>query len=119
MSSESLYIVIYSLLKVKKKKLSNRSFVPVRDIAASAVGGQLQTYWTQGDVFGDKICTNSVDTDVSGFRLNLLRTGWQSTPEKKTATTTKKERKTQYCNPFYDGYGNCPYLFTLISSECT
>lgn len=50
--------------------------MPENDIAAPDVGGQSQKYWTQGHVFADEICTNSVDTDVSGFRLNLSRNRW-------------------------------------------
>lgn len=90
--TESL-LTAESQLKGKKPKktktLLSGSFVPVKDIAASAVGGQLQKYWTQGDVFGDKMCTNSVNPAVSGFRLKLLRTGCRSTPGKRKTTTTK------------------------------
>lgn len=50
--------------------------MPVNDVAARAVGGQSRKYWTQGHVFADEICTNSVNTDVPGFRLKLSRTGW-------------------------------------------
>lgn len=47
----------------------------VNDIAAPAVGGQSQKYWTQSHVFADEICTNSVNSDVPGFRLSLSKTG--------------------------------------------
>lgn len=89
--------------------------MPVNDIAAPDVGGQSQKYWTQGHVFADEICTNSVDTDASGFRLNLSRTGLWSTLEK----DDMRANLSTVITYFMIDVEIVHVCFTLISSGCT
>lgn len=114
-SPESLQ---WSIAHLKEKKLSNGPFAAVRDAAASAAGGQLGTYWTQGG----KICTDSVDADVSGFRRNLK--DWMAKhPRRKVRERQPKKKERKRKKTTWEKRSTVIRFmmdrFTLITSECT
>lgn len=74
------------------------------------------TYWTQGHVFADEICTDSVHADVPGFRLHLSRTGWWRTPGRDDSWANFSTVIFTY---FMMNVEIVDIHFTLISSGCT
>lgn len=88
------------------KKLSNGPFLPVNDLAASAIRGQSHKeldrgscfYWRKMYKFSHYWCVWVQTSFVN----------WVKWPWKRQLVS-----KSQYCNLhlFYDGSGKCPYLF--------